>query len=68
MKTQNQRLLERLQVRSVTPLEAWEQLGIYRLSSRVHELRSQGHAIESKMVEVLNQFNEPVRVAKYTLV
>lgn len=40
--TQNQALLAYLQRwGEVTPLEAWRELGIYRLAARIKELRAQ---------------------------
>lgn len=37
--------------RTITPLEALDQLGCYRLAARVNELRAMGHGIETHMVE-----------------
>jgi hypothetical protein len=66
--SQNQRLLNYLQKHSgIHPLEAWVQLGLYRLSARVKDLRDAGHNITSERREVLNQFGEKCRVAFYRL-
>lgn len=68
MNTQNRRLLEYLQThQSITPLEAWTHLGIYRLSGRVFDLRHEGHLVTSKLVTVRNKWGEEARVASYTL-
>lgn len=68
MNTQNRRLLEYLQTHvSITPLEAWTHLGIYRLSGRVFDLRKEGHRITSKIVTVRNKWGEEARVASYAL-
>lgn len=68
MKTQNKRLLERLQEgKRVDPLSAWSVLGIYRLSARIHDLREEGHKIETERIQVKNKFNETITVANYTL-
>ncbi len=65
---QTDRLLAHLRTHGkINPLDAWQQLGIYRLGARVYDLRQAGHAIEKKTVEVRNRFGEPCRVAEYRL-
>ena len=69
MKTQRERLLKHLrQFGTITPIEAWRDLGIYRLGARIHDLRRSGYLIEMRRKEVLNQFGEPCLVGEYTLV
>ena len=69
MKTsQKQRLLAYLKQHSINPLEAWQQLGIYRLAAQVHILRDEGHNIKTDLVEVKNKYSEVCKVAKYTLI
>ena len=51
----------------INPLEAWRQLGIYRLSARVLDLREAGEDIKGEFVEVRNQFGEPCRVKSYRM-
>lgn len=66
--TQKQRLLGYLNWRgSVTPLVAWTELGIYRLSATIFELRKEGVNIKTTFVDVKNKFEESCHVAKYTL-
>ena len=66
--TQSTRLLEHLKTHgTINPLEAWQQLGIYRLSATIFILRGLGHLIKTDFVEVKNQFGETCRVAKYVL-
>lgn len=66
--TQNQRLLAYLrQHRTITPMQAWDRLGIYRLGARVYDLRAEGHPISSDRTTVSNRFGEECRVAVYTL-
>lgn len=60
-------LLERLQVAPITPMEAWNELGIYRLASRVKDLRDKGHVISGSRVNVANRFGETCNVARYSL-
>lgn len=52
---------------TINPLQAWEKLGIYRLSDTVYKLRKQGWHIETKDLEVKNQFGEKCVVAEYVL-
>lgn len=65
--SQCERLLARLKRGPITPLEAWSELGIYRLGARVFDLKEQGHEITREMVAVSNKFGEECRVAQYTL-
>ena len=51
---------------SITTMQAFG-LGITRLASRVHELRSFGIPVQKEMVSVLNRKGETCRVAKYTI-
>lgn len=65
--TQNTRLLTYLKEHgSIDPLRAWEILGIYRLASRINELRNMGEKIETTPIKVHNRFGEDIRVALYT--
>ena len=65
--SQCERLLDRLQRGQITPMEAWNELGIYRLASRVKDLRDKGHVISGSRVNVANRFGETCRVARYSL-
>ena len=51
---------------SITTLQAFG-LGITRLASRVHDLRSAGIPVEREMVRVENRHGEICRVARYTI-
>lgn len=67
MKTdsQNMRLAKWLKSgRSIAPLQALNQLGIYRLASRCHDLRNQGMNIESKMMYI----GKGIKFAQYKLI
>ena len=67
--TQDQRLLNYLeQYGKVNPLEAWKELGIYRLSAAVLRLRKLGYNIVTNRIDVKNKFNESCHVAEYHLV
>lgn len=62
---QTERVKEFMEVHgSITQKDAFEVLGIYRLASRISELRKT-HDIVSEMVEVTNRFGEKCRVASY---
>ena len=51
----------------ITPLQAWTELGIYRLAACVHILKTKGVKINVELVKVSNQFGELCRVAEYRL-
>lgn len=61
-RTQNEQLLELLKTRPVTPLDALREIGSFRLSASVYDLRHQGHNIASRMVSVGG-----LRVAEYSM-
>jgi hypothetical protein len=50
MKPQNKMILDHLKAKGhITPLEALDQYGCFRLASRIHDLRSVAH-IQTEMV------------------
>lgn len=61
-RTQNKKLLEMLKIRPVTPVDALREIGSFRLSARVYDLRHQGHNIASRMVSVGGR-----RVVEYSM-
>lgn len=66
--TQNYDLLRYLmRHNSIMPNEAWDMLGIYRLSGRVYDLRKRGVDILTLRCEVIDRRGEPKTVAKYVL-
>ena len=67
--TQNERVFDHLlSVGPIRPMTAWSDLGIYRLASRINDLRKAGHKIQTKKVEVVNRWGEPTYIAEYSLV
>jgi hypothetical protein len=63
---QKERLLNHLEIfGKINPLEAWEKLGVYRLSDTVYRLRKEGYDIETLDLAVQNQFGEKCVVAEY---
>lgn len=66
MESQNKRLLDYLkQGKRVDPLIAWSELGIYRLGSRIFDLRDSGQLVDDEWVKVPNRFGEEIRVKSY---
>ncbi len=54
---------------SISSLEAFQDLGITRLSAVIHTLRhKKGYEIKSDREIGKNRYNEPVRYARYTMV
>jgi len=63
---QEKRLLDYLRDNNeIDPLQAWHELGIYRLSAVIFKLRKKGHNIISNRKTVHNRFGEKCRVARY---
>jgi len=52
---------------SITPKQAVEELGCYRLSARIYDIRSFGINVQKDMIEVKNRKGETCRVARYTI-
>lgn len=68
MNTQNQRLIEYLKENgSITQLEALNELGIFRLASRINDLKRMGYDIGGEMVDITNRFGEIAKVKRYFL-
>ena len=66
--TQCERLLEYMQTHeSITQIEALNKLGIFRLASRISDLKRQGHIINKKTIVVKNRYGESCCVAEYSL-
>ena len=65
---QTKRLLAYLeQGQTINPLKAWNELGIYRLASRVCDLRKQGVKVKDEWLDVSNRYGEFVKVKQYYL-
>lgn len=66
--TQCDKILFHLQtIGSITPVEALDQYGCFRLAARVADLKAEGWPITSEIVSKQNRFGETVRFAKYRL-
>lgn len=65
MRSQTDRLIERLKEGPVNPLQSWTELGIYRLGARVYDAKARGINISKRTIKVKNKFGENCRVAEY---
>lgn len=66
MNTQNTRLLGYLKkYGNITQFEALSELGIFRLASRINDLKNKGYKITGQMVNVENRFGETIKIKKY---
>lgn len=66
--TQKQLILDYIdEFGSITPLEAMRDLGVYRLASRISDLRKMGYPIERKMETVLNRRGKKSTIARYSM-
>ena len=66
--TQGERILAYMkQNESITPMEAFSELGITKLSTRIGELRQKGYKINDAFVDGKNRYGENVRYKKYWL-
>ena len=52
---------------SITQLQAYAELGVMRLPSRIFYIKRMGYNIITEMIEVENRFGENCRVARYYL-
>ena len=65
--TQCDRILDYIeQFGSISQLDAFVDLGVYRLASRIHDLRCKGYAIKSETKTSRNRFGEPVSFKVYS--
>lgn len=67
--TQNEMVLDYMEQNgSITSMQAFESLGITRLSGRIYELREKGHIIENIRRETTNRYGKRVHYDEYKLV
>ena len=65
--TQKQKVIQYIErFGSITPMEAFADLGITKLATRISEMRKSGMEFKIEMVQGKNRFQEPVRYAKYS--
>lgn len=65
--TQKERIVQYLDdFGSITTMEAFSDLGITRLASRIHELVRNGMPIKKEMVSSKNRYGEEVHFMRYS--
>lgn len=66
--TQHDRILDYMEeFGSITTLDAFRDLGITKLTTRISEMRRLGFSIEGKREEVKNRYGETCYINRYTL-
>ena len=66
--TQCQRIIDYMrQFGSISTIEAFNDLGVARLASRIHDLKAQGYNIVSEIGTAKNRYNETVHFSIYRL-
>lgn len=66
--TQGDRIIEYIKTfGSITTLQAFTDLGVTRLASRIHDLRRDGYEFETEFVSSKNRYGEVVSYKKYRL-
>lgn len=68
MRKQCQRVLDYMtEFGSISTLEAFKDLGVARLASRIHDLKSMGYKIESEIKTSKNRYGENTHFKVYRL-
>ena len=68
MATQREQILNYIKVfGSITPMEAFADLGITKLATRISEMRRDGLDFKIESVKTKNRFGKTVRFAKYSM-
>ena len=67
MKTQRDAIIEYItEFGSITPMEAFSDLGITKLATRISEMRKDGMKFKIETVSVKNRYGKSVSYAKYS--
>lgn len=65
--TQGERILEYInRFGSITPMDAFYDLGITKLATRISELKKEGFEFEQKYERMRNRFGESVNYMRYS--
>ena len=65
---QKEQILDYLKsFKTITPMEAFSDLGITKLATRVSEMRRDGIEFHIETVKRKNRFGKPTRYCKYSL-
>lgn len=66
--TQKQQIIKYLyDFGSITPMQAFSDLGITKLATRVSEMKKDGVEFKTTTIKAKNRYGKPVRFAKYEL-
>lgn len=66
--TQTEKILRHLKdYDGITSLEAMNEYGIFRLASRISDLKKMGYPIKSETVAVKNRYGESCYIKRYSL-
>lgn len=66
--TQKQLILDYIdRFGSITPIQAFADLGITRLAARVSDLKEAGVDVRTEMVRARNRFGKQIKYAKYSI-
>lgn len=66
--TQSERIIEFIKdFGSITSWEAFTQLGITRLASRIHDLTGEGYEFDRKVERAKNRYGESIHFTRYSL-
>lgn len=67
--TQNEMILTHLKTHKtgITPMDAVERFGCYRLSARISDLRKEGYEITTEHETKKNRYGVPTTYARYKL-
>lgn len=66
--TQHQEIIKYIEdFGSITPMQAFADLGITKLATRVSEMRRDGMQFKIETVKSKNRYGKPVYFAKYSL-
>lgn len=66
--TQTERIMRHLQeYQTITQAEAMSEYGIYRLASRISDLKKEGVNIKKEMARGKNRYGETTHFARYRL-
>lgn len=52
----------------ITQMQAYIDIGCFRLASRICDLKKRGHSIKTETVYVKNRYGDEVPIARYSLV
>ena len=66
--TQREQILDYIkEFGSITPMEAFSDLGITKLATRISEMRRDGMKFNIETVKRKNRYGKPVHYARYSL-